>query len=112
MLVGSMMMPDPIMLTVTMKVSWIRLIRFGWFMMPSPVPSCAASVLGQAIHQVSAATGGLLESQAVDVGLEAGELLIEFPGVQQVVLDRLGGLGEALARHDCGNAGRIRDHHD
>ena len=29
MLVGSMMMPDPIMFTATMKVSCIRLIRFA-----------------------------------------------------------------------------------
>jgi hypothetical protein len=29
MLVGSMMIPDPIMLTATMKVSWIKLMRFA-----------------------------------------------------------------------------------
>src|SRR5687767_10532703 len=114
MLVGSMMMPDPIMLTATMKVSWIRLIRFGWSMMPPPsravrdLPSC---FLCQAIDQVASTACGLLEPQAVNIGLESGEFLVELPGIEQIVLDRLGGLGDALARHDHRNAGRIGNHH-
>src|SRR5882672_2022668 len=52
-----------------------------------------------------------LEAQAVDVGLEAGELGVELARVQQVVLDRLGGGGQALARHDHRDAGGVGHHH-
>src|SRR5258705_86928 len=54
-----------------------------------------------AIDQVTApAAFDRLEAQAVDVGLEAGELGVELACVQQVVVDRLCGFGQALAGHD------------
>src|SRR6185295_11714541 len=96
MLAGSMMMPEPIIFTATMNVSCIRFIFFFCIALS---PSADALFLLQAIHQIAAALGRGLEAEPVDVGLEARELLVELPGVQQVVLDRLGLLGEPLAGH-------------
>src|SRR4051812_31538342 len=69
--------------------------------------------LRYAIDHVPASAVRLrLEAQAVDVGLEAGELGVKLARVQQVVLDGLGLRRQALTRHDHRDARRIRNEHD
>ena len=49
--------------------------------------------------------------QAVHIGDEPGEATVEIPGERQVVDDRTGGLGKALAGHDQWDARRIGHQH-
>src|SRR5262245_49303192 len=116
MLVGSMMIPDPIMFTATMKVSWMRFMRLATTGSAKGAVACIVCcvtvlLLSNAVHEVASARGGGLESEPVNIGLEAGEFAIEVAGIKQVVLDRFGRRSEPLPGHDQGNAGRIRDHH-
>src|SRR5262245_47638395 len=108
MLAGSMMIPEPIMFTATMNVSCIRFIFFCM----SLSLALAVLFLLQAIHEIAAALGRRLKAEPMDVGLEARELLVELAGIEQVILNRLGCLGEALAGHDHRDARWIgHDHH-
>src|SRR5690349_980119 len=71
-----------------------------------------ALLLGNAVDQIPTASRRRFEAQAVDIRLEAGEFGVELPGVEQVVVDRLGCLRDLLAGHDQRDTGRVRhDHH-
>src|SRR6185312_3576425 len=100
--VGSMMIPEPIMFTATMNVSCIRLIFLGSCMTYPPIPTCAARLglrrttgaFRDTVDQITPPAARPLEAQAVDVCLEAGKLLIKLARIQQVIVNRLGGLGD------------------
>jgi hypothetical protein len=53
----------------------------------------------------------VLVLQAMHIGDEAGEALVEGPGERQVIEDRAGRLGEPLARHDQRDTRRVRHQH-
>src|SRR5262245_14277287 len=104
--VGSMMIPDPIMLTATSVVRPASVI-----FLPGSV--IAGSLLRQqAIDQITPPAGRGFEPQPVNVRLETGELRVELARVLQIALDRFRLGCDLLAGHDDGDAGRIRhDHH-
>ena len=108
MFVGSMMIPEPIMLTATMNVSCVRLIFFCSAMISPALDGVAVTGQsacrqlasrhalapprrllargGRSRRDTAGPTATWLEPQAVDIGLEAGELLVELSRVEQVVL--------------------------
>src|SRR5690606_41004999 len=64
-----------------------------------------------AIHAVAGAGRRIPLAQAMHVGTEAGEALLEVPGETQVIQHRRIALAEAFAWHDQRNAWRIRHQH-
>src|SRR5262245_36693315 len=74
--VGSMMIPEPIMLTATIVVRPARVIFFAGSAM-------TGSLLQQAVDQVTASLRTGFEPQPVNVGLESGEFRVELARVEQ-----------------------------
>src|SRR5579863_7346975 len=106
MLVGSMMMPEPIMFTATMNVSWTRFIRFACFtsaMMRLLFPG--RSLSDHVGVKFDAAVRPLLE-YALDLVVEAGETVERFLERQEIIQHRLRPLVPPLARHRCRASGR------
>src|SRR5690606_1299945 len=64
-----------------------------------------------AVHAVTGASRRIVYPQAVHVGGEAGETLLEVLGEPQVVQDRWIALAEALAWHDQRKAWRVWHQH-
>src|SRR4051812_11599977 len=80
--VGSMMIPEPIMLTATSVVRPVSVIFF-------PGSAITSSLLRQqAVDEIASSAGHGLEPKAVNVGLETRELRVELARVQEVILDR------------------------
>src|SRR4051794_40944009 len=82
-LVGSMMMPDPIMLTATSVVRPASVIFFTGSAMAGSL------LLQQTVDEVASSGGRGFEPQPVNVRLETGELGVELARVEQIVLDGL-----------------------
>src|SRR6188508_330556 len=105
-LVGSMMMPEPIMFTATMNVSWTRLIFFC-----SCIPLLLRDPLrGSLPNHVSMelyATVHLLLEDALHFVVEAREAVERFVEGQTVVEHRLRPFVPALAGDYDADAGRI-----
>src|SRR5262245_8240347 len=100
MLVGSMMIPDPIMLTATMNVSWTRFIFFGG-MQPPRHSSQERSLVDDVRAEPDASIDSLLED-ALHFVVETGEAVERFLERQEVVEHRLRAVVPALARqHDA-----------
>src|SRR6476619_5567892 len=91
---GSMMMPEPIMFTVTMNVSCMTLIFFCSAMAVSPFGRFADHVGVEA----DAALHLFLE-HALDLVVEAGEAVERFLEGEEVVAHRLGAVVPPLARN-------------
>src|SRR5262245_64401042 len=130
MFVGSMMMPEPIMFTATMKVSWIRLMRFFSCMTPPPTFSVATLMVAPRTSRVygcrppfpgelsrrsfahhvgvelDAAVHALLED-ALHFVVEAREAVERLLEGEEVVEHRLRLAVPALARDDDPDPRRI-----
>src|SRR5262245_38002569 len=106
MFVGSMMMPEPIMLTATMNVSWIRFIFFCSAMVSLlRVPPCDS--LADGVGMELDATVHLLLVHALHFVVEAGKAVERLLERQEVVEHRPRPLVPSLARHDDADAGRV-----
>src|SRR5512145_3402674 len=83
MFVGNMMMPEPIMLTATMNVSWVRFIFFcSAMILLLRVPPCDSLAHGVGV-ELDAAVHLLLE-HALNFVVEAGEAVERFFECQEV----------------------------
>ena len=116
MFAGSMMMPEPIMFTATMNVSWIRFIFFLVVCQPlvSPMiqpsarhsPPASPSLADDVGVELDAAVDPLLE-HALHLVVEAGEAVERLLERQEVVEHRLRAFVPALARDDDADARRV-----
>src|SRR5688572_30339442 len=106
MFVGSMMMPEPIMLTATMNVSCIRFIFFCGAAMTALLKWGASSLANHVRVELDAAVH-LLLVDALHFVVEAREAVERFLEGAEVVEHRLGLRVPALARNDDADAGRI-----
>src|SRR5262245_39464218 len=107
MLVGSMMMPEPIMLTATMNVSWTRLIFFVSATTSPPLRSRPRLALAHRVRvELDAAVHPLL-IDALHLVAKAREPVERLLEGQEVVEHRPRPVIPPLAGDDHANAGRI-----
>ena len=98
MFVGSMMIPEPIMFTATMNVSWIRLIFFfvlPWHVSPRDV---VESSLADDVRVKPDATVDAFLVHPLDLVVEAREAIERLFERHEVVEHRLGPVVPSLAR--------------
>src|SRR5215470_5598313 len=101
MFVGSMMIPEPIMLTATMNVSWINVI---FFRSSTSVPS-KSFTYGVRV-KLDASVHAFLKNPLHFV-VEAGKLVERFLEGEEVIEHRLRSIVPAFTRNDDADAGWI-----
>src|SRR5262249_55903093 len=101
MFVGSMMIPEPIMLTATMNVSWVNVI---FFRSSTSVPS--KSFTYRVRVELDASVYSFLKDPLHFV-VEAGKLVERFLEGEEVNEHRLRAVVPPLTRNDDADAGRI-----
>src|SRR5215831_15556975 len=106
MLVGNMMIPEPIMFTATMNVSCIRFIFFFFCTTLSFVPASRASFTYGVCVELDAVIFDLLVD-ALHFVVEARESIERIFERQEIIQHRLCAIVPPLARNDHTDARRI-----